>query len=55
MAVERQQRGRHHRQFIIRADLLAYTFGCTLQHQERDKGLPSEHLYHFDDWRGQQT
>ena len=26
MAVERQQRGRYHHQFIIRADLLAYKF-----------------------------
>ncbi len=29
--------------------------GTYNKNQEREKGSPSDHLYHFDDWRGKQT
>ena len=40
MAVERQQRDRHHHQFIIRADLLAYTFWQVIHHHHLDYTAP---------------
>ncbi len=45
MAVERQQRGRHHHQFIIRADLLAYTLRFWNIWQVIGLGSSSLYLY----------